>query len=161
MRLSFADIRTLILAKKIKPVVKLKVGALPISQVCYIDPVDLKRPDYAQNAKAVCKAERLVKLASVNMYFHAVGYKVPFKPTIEQVLNQIPVEYLKDAVAFRVEPAFTINDYLNDLNYLKGKTTLYKLADNAEVPEKVRNQDVVIKDRKIRAKDIDEICIGL
>ena len=68
---------------------------------------------------------------------------------------------MKDAVAFRVEPAFTINDYLNDLNYLKGKTTLYKLADNAEVPEKVRNQDVVIKDRKIRAKDIDEICIGL
>lgn len=161
MRLNFADIRTLKLAKKIKPVVRLKVWNLPIKQMFYIEPVDLKQPDFGKDAKAVCKAEKLVKLATVNMYFHAVGYKIPFKPTIEEVLNQIPSEYIKEAVAFKVEPAYSVDDYLSNLNYLQGKTTLYKLAENTEVPKEVEKQDVIYKKEKFHAEDIDKICISL
>lgn len=157
MELTFVDADILRLARKIKPVIKGK-GVFGLSRLFYVAPFDIKQPDYTHNATKICQAPKeLIKISTVDMYFRAVGYKDPYKPTIEDALCQIPLSLRCKTVAFEVEPDYTLEDYLNNADYLKGKTTLYGIKNREKIPEQIENQDVVMGKERFSASEIDDM----
>lgn len=88
------------LAARIKPVVRNRNGAL-----AYIKPCDLRHEAFTWDAKTTRKAKNLVKHATIRT-LHTYGYYGMFKPSVAEVLAQIPVELIEQTVAFEtVGPA--------------------------------------------------------
>ncbi len=113
------------LALRIKPVVEFKGKGK-----CYIKPVDLFKVAYTWGAKAAEKATRLKSLCEIVTY-HGFGYYGFFKPSIAEVLAQIPAELLERVVAFEItrspESATDLNREREALNagFHVATTTLY------------------------------------
>ena len=113
------------LAKRIKPVVLFKRKGL-----CYIKPVDLFKVAYTWDPKSAKKATGLIPLCEITTH-HGFGYAGFFKPSIAEVLAQIPQAYLKRVVAFEIvdspKDADDLNKEKDALNagYHVAKTRLY------------------------------------
>lgn len=82
-------------AERIKPVVE-KLGKLH-----YIKAVDLFKIAYTWNAKETEIAEGLVELRRIRSH-HGCGHYALFKPSISEVLRQVPDDILDKAVAFQI-----------------------------------------------------------
>jgi len=108
------------LMKRMKPVVT-KSG-----EQHYIKKVDPRTVAYTWDPKTTRKAEGLVELTDINTY-HSYGYYGFFKPSISEVLAQIPDEYMADCVAFE-----TLKDSAQiDGEYHGAITRLYTSGDAA------------------------------
>lgn len=113
------------LAKRIKPVVEFSSKGKH-----YIKPVDLFRIAYTWEPKPAKRAKGLKPLCDITTY-HAFGYQAFFKPSIAEVLAQIPAEHLDKVVAFEIvkgpETADDLNGELEALNagYHVATTRLY------------------------------------
>jgi hypothetical protein len=122
-KVSEARIREL--AERIKPVVEFERKGLR-----YIEPQDLYNVAYTWEPKAAKKAVGLKPICDVTTY-HTYGYYVLFKPSIAEVLAQIPAEHLDKVVAFQIiegpETAEDLNREHEALNagYHVAKTRLY------------------------------------
>ena len=81
---------------RIKPVVKFKLRGL-----CYIQPVDLRSIAYTWSPKSAGKAPKLEPICDITTY-HSYGSYNLFKPSIAEVLAQIPDEHLENVVAFEI-----------------------------------------------------------
>ncbi len=90
------------LCKRIKPVVRF-VSWFGKGKEClyYIKPVDPRKIAYTWDPKPRRKARRLKKLCDITTY-HSYGYYGFFKPSIAEVIAQIPEEYLNKVVAFEI-----------------------------------------------------------
>lgn len=100
------------LAKRIKPVVRFTSG------LHYIKPVDLFTIAFTWDPKRASKAKGLRKLRDITTY-HTYGYHGFFKPSIAEVLAQIPAELLGEAVAFETHGPDSVDDlnaHLEELN---------------------------------------------
>ena len=113
------------LAERIKPVVQFAHKGKR-----YIKPVDLFGIAYTWDPKAASKAKDLKPLCDITTY-HTYGYYGFFKPSIAEVLAQIPAEHLDKVVAFEIVDS---PQGVNDLNrenealnagYHVATTTLY------------------------------------
>ena len=82
------------LAKRIKPV-------YDFGQKYYIRPVDLFEIAYTWEPKSAKQATGLKTLCDIRTY-HGFGYHGFFKPSIAEVLAQIPAEHLDKVVAFEI-----------------------------------------------------------
>jgi hypothetical protein len=91
-----SDERLAELAKRIRPVVRSRSNAL-----AYIEPCDLRRVSFIWDAKITRKASKLVKHATIRT-LHTYGYYGLFKPSIAEVLAQIPEDLIEQTVAFEV-----------------------------------------------------------
>ena len=95
------------LAERIKPVVQFaRKGKY------YIRPVDLFGIAYTWDPKSADKATGLKLLCDITTY-HTYGYYGMFKPSIAEVLAQIPAEYLDKVVAFEIVGSPETADDLN------------------------------------------------
>lgn len=88
--------RILELAERIKPVVTFEQEGR-----CYIKPVDLFSESYTWDPEPASKANGLKLLCDITTY-HPYGYYGSFKPSIAQVILQIPSEHLDKVVAFEI-----------------------------------------------------------
>ncbi len=88
------DERLAELAARIKPVVRNRSNAL-----AYIKPCDLRNVAFTWSPKITRKAANLVKHATIRT-LHRYGYYGLFKPSIAEVLAQIPADLIDETVAF-------------------------------------------------------------
>ncbi len=95
------------LFERIKPVVQFGQKGL-----CYIKPVDLFGVAYTWNPKPADRATGLKDLCDITTY-HTFGYHGFFKPSIAEVLAQIPEEHLDKVVAFEIVSGPETTDDLN------------------------------------------------
>ena len=113
------------LAERIKPVVQFASKGKR-----YIKPVDLFGVAYTWDPKAANKAPGLKPLCDIITY-HTYGYYGFFKPSIAEILAQIPAEHLDKVVAFEIvgspETADDLNEEHEALNagYHVATTRLY------------------------------------
>jgi hypothetical protein len=91
-----SDLRILELAQRIKPVVTFEEEGC-----CYIKPVDMFSESFTWDPEPASKATGLKLLCDITTY-HPYGYYGSFKPSIAQVLLQIPSEHLGKVVAFEI-----------------------------------------------------------
>lgn len=113
------------LSARIKPVVNFsKKGK------CFIKPVGLRTVAYTWEPKPDKKAKDLKPLRDIRTY-HTYGYYGFFKPSIAEVIAQIPKELLDQVVAFEIikapETAGDLNEEHDALNagYHVATTRLY------------------------------------
>ncbi len=88
------DERLAELAARIKPVVRNRNNAL-----AYIKPCGLRDEAFTWEPKITHKAANLVKHATIRT-LHTYGYYGFFKPSIAEVLAQIPEDLIEQTVAF-------------------------------------------------------------
>ena len=148
------------LARQIKPVTKTKEPGKSFSKggLFYILPVDIYEKGYRKNEAPLCKAEGLYKLAKIETLHVAVNGN-QFRPSVEEVLQQIPEEYLNDTVAFSIASKQEIEVRGMDAEdcYVKAQTTLYG-AEKKERPFYVEKQYVVMGERVVQwDEDIKEL----
>ena len=84
------------LVERIKPIVD-----FPRKGKCYIKPVDPSKVAYTFDPKPTEPAGDLVTLDDITTY-HGYGYYGIFKPSIAEVLAQIPTELIDRVVAFEI-----------------------------------------------------------
>ena len=113
------------LALRIKPVIKIK------GKLRYIRKVGLKTIAFTWDPKPTSQAEHLKPIDDIITY-HTWAYYGFFKPTIAEVLAQIPEHLVDQVCAFRIikhpENAGDLNvqrDVVND-GYHKAVTRLYR-----------------------------------
>ena len=96
----------------------------------WIKEVDPENIAFTWEPKAAGVASGLKKIGSIITY-HTYGYYGCFKPSIKEVLAQIPKELLAKVCAFEtVMYSDDINGLLTpDQEYHKGKTTLYAMEE--------------------------------
>ena len=93
------------LSKRIKPVVRFKSKGL-----CYIKPVDLFEVSFIWDSRSADKAISLKAICDITTY-HTFGYHGLFKPSIAEVLSQIPAQHRIKVMAFEiVESPETVGD---------------------------------------------------
>lgn len=90
------------LAERIKPVINGR----------YIKPVDLFKVAYTWDPKLAKRAVNLEPVRDITTY-HTFGYYGFFKPSIAEVLAQIPADLLEKVVAFEIIGSPTTADDLN------------------------------------------------
>ena len=95
------------LADRIKPVIQFKRHG-----ICYIEPVDLFNVAYTWDPKPAEEAKGLKVLCDITTY-HGYGYYGCFKPSIAEVLAQIPAEHLDKVIAFEIVKSPQTADDLN------------------------------------------------
>ena len=125
------------LCKKIRPVVRFERVLLFFRHesadgvLYYIKSVDPFNIAFTWDAKPKWRARRLEKLADITTY-HTWGYYGFFKPSIAEVLAQIPEEYLGQAVAFEIierpESMDDLSDQWDIVNegYHRATTRIYR-----------------------------------
>lgn len=84
------------LARRIRPVVEFRGKVLH-----YIKPVDIFIDAYTWEPKAAKKATGLVPVCDIKTY-HAFGKRKFFKPSVAEVLAQIPARLHREVVAFEI-----------------------------------------------------------
>jgi hypothetical protein len=123
------------LAKKIAPVVRFARGEQELFRdkkgfLYWIEPVDLFNMAYTFDPKPTKEAVGLKPIGDITTY-HTYGYQGLFKPSIAEVLAQIPAELLENVVAFEIvkkpETADDLNREQTALNagYHVATTRLY------------------------------------
>jgi|SRR6266850_5096884 len=95
------------LAGRIKPVVEFKREGR-----CYIKPVDVFAEAFTWDSEPASKATGLKPLCDITTY-HPYGYYGFFKPSIAQVILQIPQEHLDTVIAFEIVKSPDIPDGLD------------------------------------------------
>ena len=111
------------LSKRIKPIV-LQHGIPHYIKLC-----DLRKQAFTWDPKVTERADGLTMIAEIPTY-HTSGYYGFFKPSIAEVLSQIPEEHLSSCCAFMTERATAADlghqmDVVNE-GYHRAMTTLYK-----------------------------------
>lgn len=102
-------------------------------ELYYIKDVDLKTIAYIWDPFPTKKASNLENLTDITTYHH-FNYCWLFKPSVAEVLAQIPEEYLAETVAFEIiESPETADDFKKHLEafnagYHTAVTRLYKKA---------------------------------
>ncbi|MEK7609440.1 MAG: hypothetical protein AAB476_03105 [Patescibacteria group bacterium] len=95
------------LAERIKPVVQFARKGK-----CYIKPVDLFGVAYTWDPKPMDKATRIKPICDIRTY-HTYSYHGMFKPSIAEVLAQIPADHVDKVVAFEIVASPETADDLN------------------------------------------------
>jgi len=120
------------LCKRIKPVVryvrmwfggKSEYESDDRGDLYYIKDVDPRGVAFTWDPKKKKKAKGLEKICDIET-FHTYGYYGFFKPSIAEVISQIPEEYLDEVAAFETSTDCSM-DYVND-GYHATMTTLYR-----------------------------------
>ncbi|MEK7628729.1 MAG: hypothetical protein AAB421_04930 [Patescibacteria group bacterium] len=125
------------LGERIKPVIRFAKGAKGLfrsdeGHPHYIKPVDLFGVAYTWNPKPAERAKGLKPVCDITTY-HGFAYHGFFKPSVAEVLAQIPKEHLDSVVAFEIldspQTASDLNAEHEALNagYHVATTRLYKL----------------------------------
>jgi hypothetical protein len=84
------------LAERIKPVMEFKEEGR-----CYIKPVDIFAESFTWDPEPATKALGLKSICDITTY-HPYGYIGNFKPSVAQVILQIPREHLDKVIAFEI-----------------------------------------------------------
>ena len=84
------------LAERITPVMEFKEKGR-----CYIKPVDIFKESFTWEPELVSKATGLKAICDITTYHH-YGYIGYFKPSVAQVISQIPREHLDKVIAFEI-----------------------------------------------------------
>lgn len=124
---TLTDARLAELVSRIKPVVEFK------GVKRYIEPVNPRNVAYTWDPKPADVAPAFKEVAEIQT-FHTYGYIGFFKPSIAEVLAQIPEQLLDRVIAFELK---TTPSHVNDLNaeseasnagYHVAYATLYEAA---------------------------------
>lgn len=113
------------LYQRIKPVARKSRGDL-----YYIRDVDPRGVAFTWDPKYTQKAKGLQPLQNIVTY-HTYGYYGFFKPSVAEVIAQIPKDCIDQVVAFETkgpEDASDLNQHIQELNdgYHVATTTLYE-----------------------------------
>ena len=147
------------LARQIKPVVKAKKPGKHFSEggLFYILPVDIYQKGFRKNEECLCKANGVYKLAKIDT-LHILDNGNQFRPSIEEVLQQIPEEYLDKTVAFSIttKQEIEVAGVEKEECFMKAQTTLYGLEEGRQLPFCVEKQYVIMGDNVIFCEDAEK-----
>ncbi len=99
----------------------------------HIEDVDLRRTAFTWAPKPTTRAPGLIELDTIATH-HTYGYQGFFKPSIAEVLAQIPEEYLGDVVAFETHYKGMSGKYHS------GHTILYRQKSVAEIDQEMEHR---------------------
>ena len=125
-------------AFRITPVVENDQG-----QPHFITPCDIENTAFTWSPKREDEAAGLTPLKTITTY-HDYGAPVFFKPSINEVLAQIPPELLGKVTGFSTEPD-QARQFTPGGSHHVGITTLY----TGDLPASVRDAPVVYKGKKV------------
>lgn len=127
------SVKALKLAKQIKA----------IKGKYYIDlDVDVSMTNIDKAKKTQIKTPKLHKLGKVKMGFKCENH-IYFNPTVDEVLDVIPNEFTKTAVAFKIRPiAKDILTVMRNDWTIPAVVTFYSLKDGQNVPKEVEQHSV-------------------
>ncbi len=116
------DERLAALAERIKPLIRVSNGKL-----FHIEPVDLRRMAYTWSPKVTVEAEPLEAIATVDT-LHSYGAPVFFKPSVAEVIAQIPEEVVDTIAGFSLEGPLDMGreNAALQAGYHVARTTLYR-----------------------------------
>lgn len=126
------------LGARIKPVIRYVAGDNKLQRDSggdpyWLEPCDITKVSYTWNPKPMNRTPKLTPICDVRTY-HGYGYYGMFKPSIGEVLAQIPAEHIDRVDAFEIveqpECADDLNRESEALNagYHVAKTRLYRIA---------------------------------
>ncbi len=121
-RLEISDERLEELSKRIKPVVRLD------GKLYYIREVNLRETAFTWSPKLKEEAKGLEELIRIRTY-HTYGYPGFFKPSIAEVLSQIPKRHLLHTSAFEIPVHVTDSEPKLCGEYHIARTILYKKSE--------------------------------
>jgi hypothetical protein len=136
---TISDERLTELAKRIKPVVRFAEGEEGLfvhskGSLYYIKDVDLRKTAFTWDPEADRLADTFTTICDIQTY-HSWSYYGFFKPSIAEVLTNIPEEFLEQVVAFEIvsqpETAYDFggeNQEAFDDSFHVATTRLYKIA---------------------------------
>jgi len=103
------------LSARIKPVIEKE------DHLYYIEDVDLRSVSFIWSPQTTKQALGLIEIGTIATY-HTYGYAGFFKPSIAEVIAQIPSKYIEECVAFK------INENVSGIvgKYQQTTTILYK-----------------------------------
>ncbi len=133
MKNNFNETALITLAQQIKPLVANKEG-----DFCFIEPVDIKDESFTWSPKFLNKASEIKEIGETATH-HTAGYAMFFKPSIAEVLEQIPESIrAQNPVAFKTELS---NNFDHSSYKHIAKTTFY----TGELPTSIKSQPVIHK----------------
>jgi len=129
-------------------------------KLSYIKSVDPRHIAFLWDPKPDGEAEDLVILRSIRTY-HDYGHPSLFKPSIAEVLAQIPEDILDKVVAFE-----TMRDAVfdQDRDCHEAVTVLYRIRDKVENPILALERYIFLKQELVRVRDkwqlyeCDKVC---
>lgn len=104
----------------------------------YIQDVDLRTVAFTWDPKPMTKAVGLMELDQI-ITKHTYGFHGFFKPSIAEVLSQIPNEYLNDAVAFETHYKGMSGSYHSGLTTLYRRVSVSELDNEINLLQKMKN----------------------
>ncbi len=146
-------------AKYIKPIVSFN------GVQHYIKDVDLENVSYIWDAKKEKEVTGLILLGQ-RITYHTFGYYLLFKPSIAEVLAQIPEEYLEEVVAFEIvakpQDADDLNRYTDITNagYHMAITHFYKRKEKVMKVIKKGPVNSALKKMKVLKDKPEKLSIG-
>ena len=115
------------LAQRIKPVYHTKGW----SGLTYMQPCDLRGVSFVWSPQPNGRAMNLEEVCTIRT-LHTYGYYGFFKPSIAEVLAQIPMALLREVVAFKIKGPNDLRKEADALNagFHVAQTTLYRRRQN-------------------------------
>ncbi|MBE7073736.1 MAG: hypothetical protein E7379_01440 [Clostridiales bacterium] len=156
-------------AYQIKPVMRLQRGKIVVinngvlpsrTNLVYISSQDLLSSAYIWDPKVIAQTPKLRKVGKDITTYHTYGHPSLFKPSVKEVLEQIPDGYIKKGVvAFELyiesDNAKEITTKLCGEGVHRAKVRLYKVVEG-EVPDVVKNEPILYN-KKMYGYDGKEI----
>jgi len=139
---SLSEKKLLERASRIKPVVRDK------ESLHFIKPVDIQSVAFTWAPELTEDAEMLHEFHRIKTY-HSFGYGGLFKPSIEEVLAQLPDDIARQMVAFET---FLMSQEICDGSYHLAETIIYA----GELPPSIANQEIVYKKEKILSSTFEK-----
>lgn len=116
-----------------------------------IDDVSLTRVDTAVKSKV--KTPKLIKLGKVTVDI-PMGFSQIFRVFSTDVVDQIPDDMAKEAVAFKVFPRSAKYDSTRIQTSAPVKVEVYGLKQGAKVPKEIEEQDIKFAGQKYTVQEI-------
>lgn len=118
----------------------------------FIEPVDIKGMAFTWDPKLVDQAEGLEVILDI-VTIHSCGHPALFKPSIQEVLAQIPEDIASKVVAFETFLEFSgvRKNMTDDGVYHKAKTILY----TGSLPQSIKDQPVILDGETFKSKPPD------
>ena len=105
----------------------------------YIKKVDPRGVAFTWSPEPDEKASGLVEMTDITTY-HSYGYHGFFKPSVAEVLAQIPEKYLDDVVAFQTGGASIAGDYHSATTILYRKIRTDEISDRIKQLEQEKSE---------------------
>lgn len=131
-----------------------QIKAIKGHRYLQVEDVSLSRIDTA--IKSNIKTPKLIKLGGIEVQVYK-GYGDILRIFSTDIVDQIPDDLAKDAVAFKILQRSAKFDGRRIQTHVPMKVNVYGLAEGAKVPNEIDEQGITFAGQKYSAQEIDSL----